>query len=61
VRQWSSTADLWTLVRIEAHLAAGEFSSALELGLQSPSGRGFVGEALNDSYLWTWVMQRAGP
>jgi len=59
VRQWSSTADLWTLVRIEAHLAAGEFSSALELGLQSPSGRGFAGEALNDSYLWTWVMQRA--
>jgi LuxR family transcriptional regulator, maltose regulon positive regulatory protein len=55
--QWSTIGSLWAVTRIEAHLAAGDFSKALDLALTSSNG-------LNDatqsqSYLWAWVMQRA--
>ena len=38
LRQWPTTGSLWTITRVEAHLAAAEFSQALDLALNSPSG-----------------------
>jgi LuxR family transcriptional regulator, maltose regulon positive regulatory protein len=56
LRQWPTTGSLWTITRVEAHLAAAEFSQALDLAMNSPSG---FNEAMrNQSYLWAWVMQR---
>jgi len=55
--QLPTTRSLWTSTRIDAYLAAGEFSKALDLALNSPNG---VSEKPRDqSYLWAWVMQRA--
>jgi LuxR family maltose regulon positive regulatory protein len=58
VRKWQSIGHLWTIARIEARLAAGEFSYALELTLHTGSN-GLEEGTHNGSYLWTWVIERA--
>jgi LuxR family maltose regulon positive regulatory protein len=58
VRAWPTIGHLWTIARIEARLAAGEFSHALELPLQTGPD-GFREGTDNESYLWAWVIQRA--
>jgi LuxR family transcriptional regulator, maltose regulon positive regulatory protein len=58
VEKWWTTGYLWAIARTDAYLAAGEFSKALDLALQSSSGNGFDDGTRNRSYLWTWVLQR---
>jgi LuxR family maltose regulon positive regulatory protein len=62
VRQWSTIGSLWAITRIDAYLARGEFSNALDLALNlsianssTSAGEG----SRNQSYLWAWAMQRA--
>jgi LuxR family maltose regulon positive regulatory protein len=67
VRQWSTIGSLWAITRIDAYLAAGEFSNALDLALNSSalssstlnSSIGLSDGSRNQSYLWAWAMQRA--
>jgi LuxR family transcriptional regulator, maltose regulon positive regulatory protein len=57
VQQWSTTRSLWTITRIDAYLAAGEFSKALDLALDSPTS--LTERTRSQSYLWAWAIQRA--
>jgi LuxR family transcriptional regulator, maltose regulon positive regulatory protein len=57
IQEWPAIGSLWSVARIDAYLAAGEFSKALDLALSS-SNNGSRGTG-NQSYLWAWVTQRA--
>jgi LuxR family maltose regulon positive regulatory protein len=57
IREWAAIASLWSIARIDGYLAAGEFSQALDLALNSSTGGS--GGPGNQSYQWAWVMQRA--
>ena len=57
IQRWWITECLWSIARIDAHLSAGEFSSALDLALNSPANSSDNGTH-NQSYLRAWVMQR---
>jgi LuxR family maltose regulon positive regulatory protein len=59
VRRWWTTGCLWAIARIDAHLAAGEFSKALDLTLNSSSANSFDDGTHNQSYLRAWVLERA--
>jgi LuxR family transcriptional regulator, maltose regulon positive regulatory protein len=62
MQQWSTIGALWAITRISAYLAAGEFSNALELALNSPMPSASISShdgSPNQSYLWAWAMQRA--
>jgi LuxR family maltose regulon positive regulatory protein len=59
VPEWWTTGCLWSIVRIDAHLAAGEVSKALDLTFSSSPANGFDDGTHNQSYLRAWVMQRA--
>jgi ATP/maltotriose-dependent transcriptional regulator MalT len=64
VRQWWTTGWLWSIARIDAHLAVGEVSHALDLTLNSLTlnsgpANGLDDGTHNQSYLRAWVMQRA--
>ena len=57
VQRWWTTGCLWAIARIDAHLAAGEFSKALDLNLNLHRQRtGFDDGTHNQSYLRAWVM-----
>ncbi|HJY44685.1 MAG TPA: LuxR C-terminal-related transcriptional regulator [Propionibacteriaceae bacterium] len=58
VPEWWTTGCLWAIVRIDAHLAAGEVSEALDLTFSSSPANGFDDGTHNQSYLRAWVMQR---
>jgi LuxR family maltose regulon positive regulatory protein len=57
IQQWQAVGCMWAVARIDAYVAAGEFSKALDLALDSSASIG--GGTGNQSYLWAWVMQRA--
>ena len=57
MQRWSTIGSLWATTRISAYLAAGEFSNALDLALNSSTDSS--DERRNQSYLWAWAMQRA--
>jgi LuxR family maltose regulon positive regulatory protein len=62
MQRWSTIGSLWAITRIDAYLAAGEFSNGLDLALNSSalnSSAGFSDGSRNQSYLWAWAMQRA--
>jgi DNA-binding CsgD family transcriptional regulator len=62
IPQWSTIESLWAVTRIDAYLAAGEFSNALDMALNSStanSSTDFSDGSRNRSYLWAWAMQRA--
>ena len=64
VQRWWTTGSLWSIARIDAHLAAGEVSHALDLTmtsltLNSEPANAFDDGTHNESYLRAWVMQRA--
>jgi LuxR family transcriptional regulator, maltose regulon positive regulatory protein len=64
VQRWWTTGSLWSIARIDAHLAAGEVSHALDLTLNSLTlnsepANAFDDGTHNQSYLRAWVMQRA--
>jgi LuxR family maltose regulon positive regulatory protein len=59
VQKWWTTGCVWAIARIDAHLAAGEFSKALDLTLNSSPANGFDDATHNQSYLRAWVLQRA--
>jgi LuxR family transcriptional regulator, maltose regulon positive regulatory protein len=59
VRRWWTTGCLWSIARIDAHLAAGEVSDALDLAFTSSPANSFDDGTHNQSYLRAWVMQRA--
>jgi LuxR family transcriptional regulator, maltose regulon positive regulatory protein len=62
IPQWSTIGSLWAITRIDAYLAAGEFSNALDMALNSStanSSTDFSDGSRNQSYLWAWAMQRA--
>ena len=57
LQHWSTIRSLWAITRIEAYLASGEFSRALDLTLDPSIG--LRDGTRNQSYFWAWVMQRA--
>ena len=59
VQEWWTTGYLWAIARIDVHLAAGEFSKALDLVLNSASANWFDDGTRNQSYFLAWVMARA--
>jgi LuxR family maltose regulon positive regulatory protein len=59
VQEWWTTGYLWEIARIDVHLAAGEFSKALDLVLNSASANWFDDGTRNQSYFLAWVMARA--
>jgi LuxR family transcriptional regulator, maltose regulon positive regulatory protein len=59
VPRWWTTGCLWSLARIDAHLAAGEISQALDLTFTSSPVNNSDNGTHNQSYLRAWVMQRA--
>jgi LuxR family transcriptional regulator, maltose regulon positive regulatory protein len=59
VQRWWTTGCLWSIARIEAHLASGEVSKALDLTLVSSPANSFDDGTQNQSYLRAWVLQRA--
>jgi DNA-binding CsgD family transcriptional regulator len=59
VQRWWTTGCLWAIARIDAHLAAGEFSEALQLTLNSSPANDFDDGTHNQSYLRAWVVERA--
>jgi LuxR family maltose regulon positive regulatory protein len=59
VQEWWTTGYLWAIARIDVHLAAGEFSRALDLILNSASASWFDDGTRNQSYFLAWVMGRA--
>ncbi|HET8914477.1 MAG TPA: LuxR C-terminal-related transcriptional regulator, partial [Propionibacteriaceae bacterium] len=59
VQRWWTTGSLWSIARIEAHLASGEVSNALDVTLVSSPANRFDDGTQNQSYLRAWVMQRA--
>jgi LuxR family maltose regulon positive regulatory protein len=56
LQHWSTIRSLWAITRIEAYLASGEFSQALDLTLDPSIG--LRDGTRNQSYFWAWVMQR---
>ena len=58
VQRWWTTGSLWSLARIEAHLALSEVSQALDLTLVSSPANRLDDGTQNQSYLQVWVMQR---
>ncbi|HEX6760865.1 MAG TPA: LuxR C-terminal-related transcriptional regulator [Propionibacteriaceae bacterium] len=59
VQRWWTTGCLWAIARIDAHLAAGEFSKGLHLALNSSPANDVDDGTHNQSYLQAWIMQRA--
>jgi hypothetical protein len=62
MQQWSTIGALWAITRISAYLAAGEFSNALDLALNSSMPSASISShngSPNQSYLWAWTMQHA--
>ena len=59
VQRWWTTGCLWAIARIDAHLAAGEFSQALHLTLNSSPANDVDDGTHNQSYLRAWVLERA--
>jgi DNA-binding CsgD family transcriptional regulator len=59
IQEWWTTGYLWAIARIDVHLAAGEFSKALDLVLNSASANWFDDGTRNQSYFLAWVMARA--
>jgi LuxR family transcriptional regulator, maltose regulon positive regulatory protein len=59
IREWWTIAYLWAIARIDVHLAAGEFSKALDLILNSAPANWFDDGTRNQSYFLAWVMARA--
>jgi LuxR family maltose regulon positive regulatory protein len=59
VHEWWTIGYLWALARIDVHLAAGEFSKALDLILNSTPANWFDDGTRNQSYFLAWVMARA--
>ena len=59
VQEWRTTGYLWAIARIDGHLAAGEFSKALDLILNSGPANWFDDGTRNQSYFLAWVMARA--
>jgi LuxR family maltose regulon positive regulatory protein len=62
VQKWATIGSLWAISRIDAYLAAGESSNALDLALNSStrnSSTGYSDGSRSQSYLWAWAMQRA--
>ncbi len=59
VQRWWTTGSLWSIARIEAHLASGEVSEALDVTLVASPANRFDDGTRNQSYLRAWVMQRA--
>ena len=58
-QKWWTTGCLWAIARIDAYLAAGEFSKALDLTLNLSPANDFDDGTHNQSYLRTWVLERA--
>jgi LuxR family maltose regulon positive regulatory protein len=58
-QKWWTTGWLWAIARIDAHLAAGEFSKALDLTLNLSPASNFDDGTHNQSYLRAWVLERA--
>ena len=59
VQRWWTTGCLWAIARIDAHLAAGEFSQAVHLTLNSSPANDVDDGTHNQSYLRAWVLERA--
>jgi DNA-binding CsgD family transcriptional regulator len=59
VQRWWTTGCLWSIARIEAHLALGEVGKALDGTVVSTPANRFDDGTQNQSYLRAWVMQRA--
>ena len=59
VHEWWTVGYLWAIARIDVHLAAGEFSNALDLILNSAPANWFDDGTRNQSYFLAWVMARA--
>ena len=59
VQRWWTTGSLWSIARIEAHLATSEVSEALDVTLVASPANRFDDGTRNQSYLRAWVMQRA--
>jgi DNA-binding CsgD family transcriptional regulator len=59
VQRWWTTGCLWAIARIDAHLAAGEFSQAIHLTLNSSPANDVDDGTHNPSYLRAWVLERA--
>jgi LuxR family maltose regulon positive regulatory protein len=59
VYEWWTVGYLWAIARIDVHLAAGEFSNALDLILNSAPANWFDDGTRNQSYFLAWVMARA--
>ena len=59
VHEWWTIGYLWAIARIDVHLAAGEFSKALDLILNSAPANWFDDGTRNQSYFLAWVMARA--
>jgi DNA-binding CsgD family transcriptional regulator len=59
VQRWWTTGSLWSIARIEAHLASGEVAKALDLTLVSSPANSLDDGTQNQSYLRAWVLQRA--
>jgi LuxR family maltose regulon positive regulatory protein len=58
-QKWWTTGCLWAIARIDAYLAAGEFSKALDLTLNLSPANDFDDGTHNQSYLQAWVLERA--
>jgi LuxR family transcriptional regulator, maltose regulon positive regulatory protein len=59
VQRWWTTGCLWAIARIDAHLAAGEFSQAVHLALSSSPANDVDDGTHNQSYLRAWILERA--